>query len=233
MPARETRLISAEPLARGTGAFHFEKPADFRFRPGQTVDLALPDAGKHTFSLVSAPFEDRLTVATRLRGSAYKRTLAGLEPGAAATVEGPYGSLTLHADASRPAIFVAGGIGITPFVGMLRLAARDGSSRAFLLLYSNRRPEDAAFLEELRGLERQLPAFRLVPTMTGLAPGGPGWNGRIGRFGPAQLREASDSHGKAVWYVTGAPALVEGTREMLSRLGVPDDDVRSEEFFGY
>lgn len=74
MPAFEVTLQSSEPVAESTMAFHLDKPEGFRFKPGQSIDLTLidPTAGdqqgkSHTFSLVSAPFENRLTVATRMR----------------------------------------------------------------------------------------------------------------------------------------------------------------------
>jgi ferredoxin-NADP reductase len=233
MPAHETQFVGVEPLASGTGAFHFEKPRGFRFKPGQTIDLTLPEVGKHTFSLVSAPAEDRLTIATRLRGSHFKRALGALVPGTAVTLEGPYGSLTLHGDAARPAVFVAGGIGITPFMSMLRHVAREAPTRPITLVWSNRRPEDAAFLGELRTLEKRLSAFRLLPTMTSLAPGEAGWTGRTGRIGEPLLREALGEGAKPVFYLTGSPDFVAAIRETLARLGVADDDLRSEEFFGY
>lgn len=224
MPAHESRLVAAEPLSRGTRAFHFAKPAGFRFKPGQTIDLALPEAGKHTFSIVSEPADERLTIATRLReGSAYKRVLAALMPGALVTLEGPYGSLTLHGDVTRPAVFIAGGIGITPFMSMLRHAASQAPSRPITLVWSNRRPEDAVYLDELRSLEGKMPAFRLLARMTATE----------GRIDDALLREALGSGVKPVCYLTGSPDFVAALRGTLERLGVADDDLRSEEFFGY
>jgi ferredoxin-NADP reductase len=224
MPAHESRLVAAEPLSGGTGAFHFGKPAGFRFKPGQTIDLALPDVGKHTFSLVSAPEEERLTIATRLReGSAYKSALAALVPGAPVTLEGPYGSLTLHGDATRPAVFIAGGIGITPFMSMLRHAAREAPARPITLVWSNRRPEDAVFLDELRSLAGEMPAFRLLARMTATD----------GHIDEALLREALGAGAKPVCYLTGSPDFVAALRAALEKLGVADDDLRSEEFFGY
>lgn len=224
MPAHESRLVAAEPLSGGTGAFHFAKPAGFRFKPGQTIDLSLGEAGKHTFSLVSAPEEDRLTIATRLReGSAYKRALAALAPGAPVSLEGPYGSLTLHGDATRPAVLIAGGIGITPFMSMLRHAASQAPSRPITLVWSNRRPEDAVFLDELRGLEAKMPAFRLLARMTATE----------GRIDEALLRGALGAGVKPVCYLTGSPDFVAALRATLEKLGVADDDLRSEEFFGY
>jgi len=103
MSVYHTTLRRRQPVAEGTQAFHFDKPAGFDFRPGQAIDLILPLPGvaadsqdaRHAFSIVSAPHENELVVATRMRDSAYKRALGALPDGAAVQVDGPFGSLTL------------------------------------------------------------------------------------------------------------------------------------------
>lgn len=123
MSALATRLLGSEAIAEGTRAFHFARPEGFLFKAGQAVDVLLDggagDDHRHTFSIASAPSGDRLTVATRMRDSAFKQALGALPAGGAVQLEGPSGSLTLHGDASRPAVFVAGGIGIAAMRAML------------------------------------------------------------------------------------------------------------------
>lgn len=240
MSTYRTQLVGREDVATGTVAFHFAKPAGFAFKPGQAIDLILPQlaggdgqADRHAFSLVSAPSEDRLSIATRMRDSAFKRTLAGLAAGAPVDVDGPFGALTLHKDRARPALFVAGGIGITPFMCMLRHAAQEGTPRRIVLVYSNRRPEDAAFLEELQGLEKILGGFRLLPTMTQASAAAQPWNGRTGAIDAPLLCELVVALASPVCYVVGPPAMVESMRQRLNEIGVDDDDIRSEDFFGY
>jgi|SRR5687767_4355153 len=122
-------------------------------------------------------------------------------------------SCSPHNDRTRPAVFIAGGIGITPFMSMLRQAAHDQQRQQSLtLLYSNRRPEDAAFLNELMQLTEHNAGFRLVATMTEMA-----------------MSKASCP----VFYAAGPPAMVGTLRETLNRAGVDDDDIRSEDFVGY
>jgi len=227
-----TRLQGREDVAQGTAAFHFARPAGFSFKPGQALDLILDStaaggeqAARHAFSIASAPWENRLTIATRLRDSAFKRQLAALPTGGAAALDGPFGSLTLHGDRSRPALLIAGGIGITPYRSMLRQAARDAEPRRLVLLYSNRRPEDAAFLAELRELERTLPQFTLRPVMTA--------TGNAGRIDAAMLRGVLADLRHPVCYATGSTAMVSAVMKLLNEAGVLDDDIRSEAFAGY
>ena len=234
-----TRVLGSEAIAERTRAFHFARPAGFAFKPGQAIDVLLDgaagatEATRHTFSIASAPFEDRLTVATRMRESAFKRALAALPADAGVQVEGPSGSLTLHGDASRPAVFIAGGIGITPFRSILRQAARDRPARRLILLYANHRPEDAAWLEELKSLESGWPDFRLLPVMTAMNRSSQSWAGLAGRIDADMLRSVAAGLPRPVYYAAGAPGMVATMRAVLNDTGVDDDDIRSEDFHGY
>lgn len=238
MPSYQVKLAGREELAEGTIAFRFEKPAGFNFKPGQAVVLELldppPEDGqkRRTFSLVSAPFESTLAIATRMRDTAFKRALGALPDGASLKLTGPIGQFTLT-EAARPAVFIAGGIGITPFMSMLRQAARDHAPHSLLLLYSNRRPEDAAFLGELQELERQNGNFRLVATMTEMSKSARKWGGQTGFVDADLIKRAAGRLTAPIYYVVGPPAMVAAMQETLRGTGVADDDIRSEEFYGY
>lgn len=239
MSAWRLTFEGREEVADGTLAFRFSRPAGFAFKAGQAIDLVFPGEGsdapdeRHAFSLVGAPFEDGLTVATRMRDSAFKRALGKLAVGGHAAGDGPFGSFTLHGDPSRDAVFIAGGIGITPFMSILRQAFRDAPARRFALVYSNHRPEDAAFLDELQRLERSSDHFRLVATMTDMSRSGRPWRGETGRVDAALISRARAGLHNPVYYVVGPPAMVGAVRGVLQSAGVADDDIRDEAFFGY
>ncbi len=240
MSGCQTRLEGGEEIADRTMAFHFARPDGFTFKAGQAIDVLLAesttpgtDAGRHTFSLVSAPSEDRLTVATRMRDSAFKRALGRLPVGAVVGLEGPFGSLTMHGDRERAAVFIAGGIGVTPFMSMLREAARDETPRRMVLLYCNHRPEDSAWLEELRELEHRRPKFRLMPVMTAMNRSSESWSGLCGRIDAELIRGVCAGLSRPVCYVAGSSSFVASMRASLNAAGIDDDDIRSEEFHGY
>jgi ferredoxin-NADP reductase len=238
MTTYTTTLRERRDLAEGTSAFHFAKPAGFTFKPGQAIELLIPDpAGGddmgHAFSIVSAPFEDELVVATRMRDSAYKRALGALKPGASVRIDGPFGSLTLHKNPARAAVLIAGGIGITPFMSMVRHAAHEPLDHRIALLYSNRRPEDAAYFDELVGLGKSHDKFRLVATMTDMAKSARSWLGDRRFIDGPFIKSAIDGLDNPIFYVAGPPALVEAAKQALAQAGVDEDDIRSEEFFGY
>src|SRR5262249_60087349 len=134
-----------------SGGFCWESPAGFSDEGGQSgmctliapreADAAGPS---RTFTIASAPHERELMIATRMRDSAFKRFLGSAPPGARIEMEGPLGLMVLHEDARRPAVFLAGGIGITPFLAMVRDAAKRNLPHRIVLIYSHRRPQEAA-----------------------------------------------------------------------------------------
>ena len=147
MTIHEARLVRRETVAEGTMAFYFSKPSGFRHQAGQSLLLTLvnpPDTdgegNGRTFTIASAPHESELMIATRMRDTAFKRVLKTAPMGTAVTIDGPNGEMVLHDDPTRPAVFLAGGIGITPFLAIARHAAKERLPHRLYLFYSNRRP---------------------------------------------------------------------------------------------
>src|SRR5262249_2451587 len=171
--ANTTALRSREMVAEGTMAFHFDRPPGFEFKAGQTIDLTLnnppetdAEGNIRTFSIVSAPFEPGLMITTRMRDTAFKRVLRTSGLPLEVKIEGPSGSFTLHKNPAKAAVFLAGGIGITPFFSIVKQAVHDKVPQQLYVFHSNRRPEDAPFLDRLGELARQAPNFHFIPTMT-------------------------------------------------------------------
>jgi ferredoxin-NADP reductase len=234
------RLRERVEVAEGTMAFHFEKPAEFQFKPGQNADFTLIDppetdeeGNKRTFSLAGTPAENELMVATRMRDTAFKRVLKTMPVGTELKMAGPYGSFTLHQNAARPAVFLAGGIGITPFRSIILETQRNRSDRRLFLFYANRRPEDAAFLEELQALTQRNERFTLVATMTAMDTSKRPWSGRKGRVNREMLVAFVEDLAAPIYYIAGPPGMVGATREMLVAAGISEDSIRAEDFPGY
>jgi len=230
----QVTLRRRETVAEGTLAFYFDKPAGFSYDAGQNVMLslieppAMDEAGpSRPFTLASAPHEPELMIATRMRDSTFKRHLGSMPLGTRLEMDGPGGLMVLHEDAARPAVFLAGGIGITPFLAMARDAAKRNLPHRIVLIYSNRRPQDAAFLAELERLQGD--HLRLVTTMTDA----PEWRGERRRISRELLAEHVPDLRAPVYYFAGPPGMTMAVQGMLAELGVAEDDMRSEEFYGY
>jgi ferredoxin-NADP reductase len=229
-------LIGREAVAENTMALRLAKPAGFTHLAGQSITLSLinpslTDAkgNSRQLTVASAPHEPDLLVATRVRGSAFKRTLKDLAIGSPVRVSGASGGMTLHEDASRPAVFFAGGIGITPFLAMVRHAAHTKLPHRFVLFYANRRPEDAAFLAELQQREKTCPNFRLIATMTDA----PGWAGETGMIDAGMLNRHVPDVRAPIYYCAGPGPMVTAMQDMLRAIGAGPKDMRSEAFYGY
>jgi ferredoxin-NADP reductase len=239
-PVFMAKLLGRREVADGTTAFEFDKPAEWSFEAGQFIDMTLlnpaeTDAEGNTrgFSIASAPFEDTLVIATRMRDTAFKRVLKTLPLGSEVKIEGPFGDLRLHNNAARPAVILSGGIGITPFRSILMQAVHEKRPHRLIFLYANRRPEDAVFLEDMRALSRESATFTFVPTMTEMDKSHLPWDGEEGRIDQQMLAKYLTGVTSAIYYVTGPPGMVRGLRTLLKATGVDSDDIRTEEFSGY
>jgi len=246
-PSHRFRLTARSEVAERTLELRFDRPPTLAFEAGQWMDLSLVDPPEtdaegdtRAFSIASAPDDPELWFVTRLRNTAFKRVLEKLPLGSVVKADGPFGSLTLPGDASRAAVLLAGGIGITPFRSIARSAAHAKAPHRILLFYANRRPEDAPFLDELRALERANPNLTFVPTMTQPDRSHRPWMGETGRLDVATIARhlghdaAAARHGAGpIYSIAGPPSMVAGLRRMLIQGGVDPDDVRSEEFSGY
>jgi ferredoxin-NADP reductase len=208
------------------------------FEPGQYFWVELLDppyddekGPRRHISVVTSPNERGvLGLCTRLRDTAFKRSLAEMPVGAEVDVEQPKGSFLLPEDTSRHYVFVAGGIGITVFRCMLRYIAEEDLPHRITLVYSNRDRESAAFLDELVELEQALPNLDVVLTMTD----DEGWEGETQHVDEQFLRDHLDGDLESFTYlIAGPPKMVESVAETLEAAGVPEDQVKPGSFSGY
>jgi ferredoxin-NADP reductase len=226
-------------VAKGTLFVVFDlHGAELDFRPGQYFWVTLLDAPyddekgvRRHISVATSPTERGVIgLCTRLRDSAFKRSLAELPVGAEVEVEQPKGAFVLPADSDRPYVFLAGGIGITVFRSMLRYIADERLPYRVTLVYSNRDRASAAFLDELNELERRIAGFRLCATMTQ----DPDWDGETRRISADLLHDRLDERLRAYTYlVAGPPAMVESVAGELAALGIPEVRLLTERFSGY
>jgi ferredoxin-NADP reductase len=208
------------------------------FHPGQYFWVTLLDppyddekGPRRHISVVTSPNERGvLGLCTRLRDSAFKRSLAELPVGADVDVEQPKGTFLLPEATDGPFVFIAGGIGITVFRCMLRYISEEGLQHRVTLVYSNRDRESTPFIDELTELERDNPNFHLVLTMTD----DDGWNGETRRIDADLLRDHLEGDLDSFKYlVAGPPGMVEGVTETLEQAGVPEDRIQAGSFSGY
>lgn len=221
-------------------AFWFDtNGAHYEFRAGQHADFAFwqpfvncEGENSRTFSLANSPLNKGIVmIALRMRETAFKTALKTAALGTKFKVSRPRGSFTLHQDVTRPAVFLAGGIGITPIRSILHWATQERMPHKSYLFYSNREVADAAFLEELEALAVRNRGFTLIPTVTRLKTAT--WPYEIGHIDRGLLMRYLRGLGRPIYYVAGPSGMVGAMTKLLHGWGVSDDDIRTEEFGDY
>jgi len=235
-----SRLTGKEDIAKGTLALSVGKPEGFKFVAGQAVYAVIPDLKKadakgkvRTFSIASAPQDAELEIAMRQTDTSFKHYLATAKAGSPVQIEGPYGDLALHEDANRPAVFLAGGIGVTPFRSMVLDASNRGLQHRLFLFYSNRKPEDAAYLAELRELEQKNPRFKLIAVFTEGEAVPRSTTVEHGYITAEMIAKHAGDLAAPIFYVAGPPAMASAMEGVLKSAGVNQRNVRAEKFVGY
>lgn len=234
------KLLAKESVALNTVSFRFEKPEGFEYVAGQFADYTLVNPPEtdaegdiRGFSLSSAPYEPFLQATTRMRDTAFKRVLRDAVVGSEVLLDAPWGSFTLHHKTERPAVFLTGGIGVTPARSMVLQSVHDATGHSITVFDSNHTPEEAAFLDELTRVAAENERIRYVPTMTGADASAKGWSGETGHIDAAMLSRYIDDLAAPIYYLCGPGAMVKAMRGVLDAAGVDSDDIRTEEFTGY
>lgn len=230
-------IVEREEIAQGTLLVTFSIQEPISFKPGQFFFITLlnppytdQEGDRRHFSIVNSPMQDTiLQMATRLRNSAFKKSLQELPLGTEVEVGPIGGSFVLPEDTTRPLVFIAGGIGITPYISMLRYIREKNLPYTVTLLYSNRDRQSTAFLEDLERLTKEIPNFKLIAIMTQDEK----WTGEKRYIDKALLNEYFASIDGSTYCVAGPPKMVEVLTNALAEAGVKAEHIKSENFTGY
>lgn len=211
--------------------FRIARPDGFDFQAGQFVPVRVRIDGRphvRCYSISSSPdCRGYLEISVRRQGLVSATLHAMLRPGAAVTLGRPAGAFTYPAADDRPLVLLAGGIGITPLLSMLRYVVWADPGRPVTLLYSARTERDVPFLAELTLLAGRYPQVRVVLTLT--RPLGPTpW--RTGRIDEAMVRQHVPDPSQAICCLCGPGDMMADTTRLLEGLGVPDGQIRAERF---
>jgi ferredoxin-NADP reductase len=167
-----------------------------------------------------------------MRDTAFKRILKKMAIGTEVIFDGAYGSFSLQNNTKIPAVFLSGGIGITPVRSIVLQATRDKTAHKIFLFYANKTPKDAAYLNELTAAQKANPNFKLIPSMTD-SEGSKDWKGETGFFTKEMLEKYIGDLSLPIYYISGPASMVTSIRKTLNEAGIDDDNIRTEEFSGY
>jgi propane monooxygenase reductase subunit len=227
-------VVSNEPVTHDMRhlVVQLVEPEEIKFFPGQYMDFVVPGTDEsRSFSMANVPGRDgRFEFVIRIYpGGLFSQHLAdGLQPGDRLEVEAPFGTFTLREGRTSPLIFVGGGAGMAPMLGLLRSMAERGVERPVTFYYGARTARDLCFTDELAELGTRLKDFTYVPALSEPAEGD-GWTGETGLITEAVQRRESTLEGFDA-YVCGPPPMVDAAIVTLSALGVPDNAIFYDKF---
>lgn len=208
-------------------SFRFKAPELPSWKPGQylhyTLDHPFPDSRgiERYFTISSAPFEGFVQITTRFseKSSSFKKALRGLEIGGAIEADGLEGDFVVP-DSNKRLVFIAGGIGVTPYRAILLGLDRDRAPMNVDLLYANR-DEDFPFKDELQELEAKNPLLRIS------------YYAGANRLDEQSIRSAVADLAKPVFYVSGPAPMVEAFDKLLKGMSIPESRIKTDDFPGY
>lgn len=237
----KAKIKEKKEVAKDTLLVNFDLLGErISFKPGQYFFITLLNppytdndekGSRRHFSVVSSPIQnDIITMATRIReSSAFKKSLKELAVGSVVEIGPIQGSFVLPQDSTFPLVLIAGGIGITPFMSMLKFAFEKSLPLDLTLAYSNKNRESTAFFEELQQFKKEHQNFNLILTMTE----DDSWIGEKGRIDENFIKKYFQDLNTKKYMIAGPPPMVDATYNVLLSSGVDPLNIKKENFSGY
>lgn len=215
--------------------FFFKPEQPVRYTAGQYTELHLPDkhhdqrGTKRWFTLSSSPNSELLTITTKYAGddksSSFKKKLFGLKPGTTVDMAEPMGDFVLPKLIQTPLVFVAGGIGITPFHSMLEWLHETMEERPIKMLYGVRSEDEIIFQETFD-------RANIEPTLVVSEPSD-AWGGERGQLTAELILGLEKPSDDTLVYLSGPEPMVQALAKDLHKQGLPKNQIVSDEFPNY
>lgn len=216
-------------------SFYFEKK-DLEYSAGQymkvVLDIKDPDdrGTSRFFTLSSSPDEDQICITTRIIQSSFKIAFSKLSSGQEISFNGPFGNFVLTDD-KKPLLFLAGGIGITPFHSMIKYITDNKLDRQINLFVSWSSQEEMVYHEEFEKISAEHKNIIYVPTIT--HSDGNTWDGETGRIDKGKIEKHAEHFSDSIFYLSGPQVMVEAMEKMVGEMGITDEQIKTDKFPGY
>ena len=234
MPEKIITLKDRKLLNENTLAMWFDR-YDYHFEPGQYAKITLlnpihfdDEENARLFSIASSPSKNHLMFTTRNLDSAFNKNIKELPPGTEASISEPGGNTVLHKDPSVPAVFLIGGIGITPVRCMVEYIVESKLPYEAYLFYSNPNAASMAFFDEFEKWAAEYDKFKFIPTIDDLYD--KNWKHKFGYINKEMILEYISDITKPVYYLVGPLAMVEAMEKILIDLGINENQIKPEKF---
>jgi glycine betaine catabolism B len=230
------KLLEKMQEAKDTFSLWFEPVKRFDYQAGQFLEWTLPHPKNDSrgirrfFTIASSPADGRIRLVTKSnpKPSTFKKALLAMQPGDEISVSSLEGEFVLPDD-DRKLAFIAGGVGITPFLSMIQFLQDKKIKRDIVLFYANKAAEEIAFksfFEEAEGV-----GLKTVYVVTENPPAG--WAGQTGFITPEMIQREVPDWKDRLFYVSGPEPMVMAYEKMLAKMGLPRKQVKRDYFPGY
>lgn len=231
-------FIRKEKVGEDTYSFYFDRSVrPFDYLPGQYVDMILPHTNpdnrgiSRDFTISNPPQDDELMITTRIIRSSFKKALANLNPGVLVQFLGPKGAFILPSH--KELVFLAGGIGITPFYSMITYVALKNLTQKITLFASFSTVEQMVFRDTLEKISAKSKTIHIIYTLTKPEESKQLWTGESGRISSDLIRKYIKDLSAPLYLIVGPSAMVESTDGLLRDMGIAREQIRVEDFTGY
>jgi glycine betaine catabolism B len=229
----ETSVKEIIPRTADTSSFRFLRPAGFDYKPGQYMLVSIKSGENelmHPFSISSSPTDrDFLEFTKKFTASEYSARLKAMKLGDWTRIDGPYGKFTCECEYEK-ILFLAGGIGITPFISIIKYCTDNRLATNMVLFYGCRSENEIAFKKELDDTQLKNPNLKVIPVLN---EPGPGWRGKVGFVTADLIRQEVPDFKERVFYACGPPVMVGAMQKVVAALGLPETQMKLESLVGH
>lgn len=235
-------FVKKDKLTSDCFTFFFKRNGNERdFVPGQTYEMKLPHkdmderGDDRVFTVSSSPTnKEFVTITTRIIQSSFKKTLDSLKPGEMVQFMGPWDDLNFDPKDTRPHVFLAGGIGVTPYHSIVQYSLEKKITTPMTLFVSWKNKDEMVFDDFFRNAEEELENLNYIPTLTeDESLDSDIWDGEKGRINEEMIRKYVSEIENSKYFFAGPPAMVKALKETVISMGVNKDNLLAEEFEGY
>ena len=234
----KTVFLKKEKVSKDAYTFYFKRPNNFNFFPGQYIKLSLeirsPDlrGSSRYFTISSSPLDQNfITITTRIIKSSFKIKLKSLTKGIPVKFYGPIGYFDFDYKSRAQNIFLAGGIGMTPYHSIIKFASKKNLSLNILLIASFSFKKDAVFFDELKEIEKDNPKIKIIYTLTKEQKSYPEFE--RGRIDVEMIKKHVRNPKSSNFFIVGPAKMTDELFETVKKLGVKDLKIFKEDFSGY
>jgi len=233
------RLNKKIQMAPGIVDFVFKPSQKLAFVPGQYMEFTLAHpqtdsrGNRRYFTLASSPTENLMHVGVRFsdQGSSFKQAMYSMDGRAKMIAAQIAGDFTLPSNPQQKLVFIAGGIGITPFRSMLKYLLDMRQQRDIVVFYVNRNVDEIVYRDVLNAAEARL-GIKTFYTLTDISAVPRSWPGLVGRISARMIQVSVPDYQERTYYLSGPPDMVRGNEQVLRSLHIKPDQIKKDFFPG-